>query len=69
MADPNRQETGGTLMVVGWLMLLFSLAWIFFHPAANAIGRTAIDVIAVALVAGGIVCNIVGYRIRRRTTS
>jgi hypothetical protein len=68
MADPNRQETGGTLMVLGWLMLLFSLAWIFFHPAANAIGRAAIDIVAIALVVGGIVFNLVGYRIRRRTT-
>ncbi|WP_041855889.1 hypothetical protein [Candidatus Korobacter versatilis] len=67
MADPSRQELGGTLMVLGWLMLLFSLAWIFFHPAANAIGRSVIDVVAICLVAGGIGCNVVGYRIRRAT--
>ena len=65
MADPGRQEMGGTLMVVGWLMLLFSLAWIFFHPAANAVGRTAIDIVAICLVVGGVGCNIIGYRMRR----
>jgi hypothetical protein len=64
MADPNRQETGGSLMVIGWLMMLFALAVVFFHPAAGGIGRTTIDILAVALVAGGIGCNAVGYRIK-----
>lgn len=62
--DPNRQEFGSSLMIIGWLMMLFSLAIIFFHPAANSIGRTAIDIIAIALVGGGIGCNAVGYHIR-----
>lgn len=64
MADPNRQETGSALMVIGWLMTLFALAIIFFHPAAGGIGRTAIDIAAIALVACGIGCNAVGYYIR-----
>ena len=64
MADPNRQETGSSLMVIGWLMALVALAVVFFHSAAGGIGRTAIDMIAVALVAGGIGCNAVGYYIR-----
>lgn len=64
MTDSNRQETGSSLMVIGWLMALFALAVMFFHPAAGGIGRTAIDLAAVALVAGGIGCNAVGYYIR-----
>lgn len=64
MTDSNRHETGSSLMVIGWLMALFALAVMFFHPAAGGIGRTAIDLAAVALVAGGIGCNAVGYYIR-----
>jgi hypothetical protein len=62
----DRQETGNTLMVIGWLMLLFSLAVIFFHSAAGGIGRRTIDIAAGALVVGGIAFNLVGYRIRGR---
>jgi hypothetical protein len=64
MADPYRQETGNSLMVIGWLMFLFALAVVFFRPAANGIGRTVIDLIAIALVAGGLGCNGIGYYIR-----
>lgn len=64
MTASDRQETGSSLMVIGWLMVLFSLAVIFFHPAANSIGRTVVDVIAIALVAGGIGCNALGFYIR-----
>jgi hypothetical protein len=64
MADPNRQETGSSLMVIGWLMMLFALVVVFFRSAAGGIGRTAIDVVTIALVAGGIGCNAVGFRIR-----
>ena len=62
--DPNRQETGGTLMVIGWVMVLFALAVMFFHSAAGGIGRTTIEIIAIALVAGGIGCNGLGFYIR-----
>ena len=51
-------------MVIGWLMFLFALAVVFFRPAANGIGRTVIDLIAIALVAGGLGCNGIGYYIR-----
>ncbi len=62
--DPNRQELGSSLMVIGWVMMLFSLAILFFHPSANGIGRTAIDIAVIALVGGGIGCNGIGYYIR-----
>lgn len=64
MADANRQESGSSLMVIGWIMMLFALPVMFFHPVAGGIGRTTIDIIAIALVAGGIGCNAVGYRIK-----
>lgn len=51
-------------MVIGWLMMLFALAVVFFHPAAGGIGRTAIDIATIALVAGGIGCSALGYHIR-----
>ena len=62
--DPNRQETSASLKVIGWLMMLFALIVLFFHPAAGGIGRMTIDIVAVALVAGGIACNAVGYYVR-----
>jgi hypothetical protein len=64
MTNAYRQETGNSLMVIGWLMMLFALVVIFFHSAANGIGRTTIEVIAIALVAGGISCNAIGFHIR-----
>jgi cytochrome c biogenesis protein CcdA len=66
MADSNRQETGSSLMVIGWLMLLFALVVVFFHSAAGGIGRSVIDTTAIVLVIGGIGMNAVGYRIRGR---
>ena len=51
-------------MVIGWLMMLFALVVVFFHSAANGIGRTTIDIAASVLVAGGIGCNVVGYYAR-----
>lgn len=68
MADPNRQETGGSLMVIGWIMILFSLAVVFFHPSAGGIGRRTIDIVAVVLVIGGIACNLSGYRLRKKAS-
>ncbi len=62
--DPNRQETAGSLIVIGWLLMLFALAVVFFRSAAGGIGRQTIDLIAIALVAGGIGCNAVGYHLR-----
>lgn len=62
--DPNRQETGNSLMVIGWLMMLFALIVVFFHPSAGGIGRMTVDILAIALVAGGIGCNAVGYYVR-----
>lgn len=64
MANADRQEMGSSLMVIGWLMILFSLTWIFFHKAAGGIGRSVIDLVALGLVLGGITCNGIGYLIR-----
>ena len=64
--DPTRQETGSSLMVIGWLMMLFAMIVAFFHPVAGGIGRSTIDAVAVALVVGGIGCNAIGYRIRSK---
>ena len=62
--DPSRRESAASLMVIGWLMMLFALVVVFFHSAANGIGRTTIDIAASVLVAGGIGCNVVGYYAR-----
>jgi hypothetical protein len=64
MANADQQEMGSSLLVIGWLMLLFALAVIFFHSAAGGIGRRTIDTIAITLLVGGIACNGIGYRIR-----
>lgn len=62
MADEQRQETGGSLMVIGWLLAFFALIVMFYHP--GYVGRTGVALIAGALFVAGLIVNMVGYRIR-----
>ena len=67
---PSQEETresGRAYMVVGWILVLFALLVVFFEPAAIKLGQTRFGVIAVAMVVVGVLLNIYGYRLRRRS--
>jgi hypothetical protein len=63
----ERRETGRALMVVGWILVLFAMLVMFFEPAALKLGQTRFGVIAVTLVVVGLLLNIYGYRLKRRS--
>jgi len=62
------RESGRACMVVGWLLVLFALLVLFFEPAAFRLGQMRFGLIAGALVVGGLLLNIFGYRLRRRSS-
>ena len=67
---PSQEETresGRAYMVVGWILVLFALLVVFFEPAAIKLGQTRFGIIAVAMVVVGVLLNIYGYRLRRRS--
>jgi len=67
---PSQEETresGRAYMVVGWILVLFALLVIFFVPAAVKLGQIRFGVIAGAMVFVGLLLNIYGYRLRRRS--
>ena len=55
-------------MVVGWVLVLFALLVMFFEPAALKLGQMRFGAIAVALVVVGLLLNIYGYRLKRRSS-
>ena len=61
------RETGKAYMVVGWILVLFAMLVMFFEPAALKLGQTRFGVIAVTLVVVGLLLNIYGYRLKRRS--
>ena len=54
-------------MVIGWIVVLFALLVVFFVPAALKLGQMRFGIIAVAMVLIGVLMNIYGYRLRRRS--
>jgi NADH:ubiquinone oxidoreductase subunit 3 (subunit A) len=61
------RESGRAFMVVGWILVLFALLVAFFEPAAIRLGQMRFGIIAVAMVLAGVLLNIYGYRLRRRS--
>ena len=55
-------------MVVGWILVLFALLVISFEPAAFRLGQTRFGVIALALVVVGLLLNMYGYQLKRRSS-
>lgn len=55
-------------MVIGWLLVLFALLVVFFEPAALRLGQSRFGIIAGAMVIVGLLLNIYGYRLRRRSS-
>ena len=66
-SQEESRETGRAFMVVGWILVLFALLVLYFEPAALKIGQTRFGAIAVALVVVGLLLNVYGYRLRRRS--
>jgi NADH:ubiquinone oxidoreductase subunit 3 (subunit A) len=66
-SQEENRESGRAYMVVGWILVLFALLVMFFEPAALKLGQTRFGVMAVALVVIGLLLNIYGYRLRRRS--
>ena len=60
------RENGSALMAMGWVCVLFAFLVMFFNPAAIKRGHIGIEIIAGALVVGGLVMNLIGSRIRAR---
>ena len=61
------RESGRAFMVIGWLLVLFALLVVFFEPAAVRLGQSRFGMIAGALVVVGLLLNLYGYRLRRRS--
>jgi NADH:ubiquinone oxidoreductase subunit 3 (subunit A) len=67
---PSKEETresGRAYMVIGWVLVLFALLVVFFEPAAVRLGQSRFGIIAGAMVIVGLLLNIYGYRLRRRS--
>ena len=67
---PSQEETrerGRAYMAIGWILVLFALLVVFFEPAALKLGQSRFGLIAGALVIVGLLLNIYGYRLRRRS--
>jgi NADH:ubiquinone oxidoreductase subunit 3 (subunit A) len=62
------RETGTAYMVVGWVLVLFALLVMYFEPAALKLGQQRFGFIAVALVIVGLLLNIYGFRLKRRSS-
>jgi NADH:ubiquinone oxidoreductase subunit 3 (subunit A) len=66
-SQEESRESGRALMVIGWVLVLFALLVVFFEPAAAKLGQMRFGFIAGAMVIVGLLLNIYGYRLRRRT--
>jgi NADH:ubiquinone oxidoreductase subunit 3 (subunit A) len=66
-SQEESRESGRAYMVVGWVMVFFALLVMFFEPAAVKLGQSRFGVIAGAMVVVGLLLNIYGYRLRRRS--
>jgi len=67
---PTQEETresGRAFMVIGWILVLFALLVVFFEPAAMKLGQSRFGIIAGTMVIVGVLLNIYGYRLRRRS--
>ena len=66
-SQEESRESARAFMVIGWVLVLFALLVVFFAPAAQRLGQSRFGIIAVAMVLAGVLLNIYGYRLRRRS--
>jgi len=62
----EKYENGSAMMAIGWVMMLFALLVMFFHPAAIKLGETRFAWIAGVVGVSGLLLSMYGVRIRRR---
>jgi NADH:ubiquinone oxidoreductase subunit 3 (subunit A) len=67
-SQEENRESGRAYMVIGWILVLFALLVVFFAPAAFKLGQMRFGIIAVGMVLIGVLLNIYGYRLRRRSS-
>ena len=67
-SQEENRESGRALIVIGWILVLFALLVMFFQPAALRLGQMRFGIIAVAMIVVGLLLNIYGYRLRRRSS-
>lgn len=65
-SSEEKRENGSVMMVIGWVMVLFSLLVFYFHPAAIRLGELRFALIAAGLAASGLVLATVGAWVRRQ---
>jgi NADH:ubiquinone oxidoreductase subunit 3 (subunit A) len=68
LSQEESRENGRALMVIGWILVLFALLVVFFEPAAIKLGQSRFGIIAGAMVVVGLLLNIYGYQLRRRSS-
>ena len=66
-SQEESRESGRAYMVVGWVVVFFALLVMFFQPAAMRLGQIRFEIIAGAMVVVGLLLNIYGYWLRRRS--
>ena len=71
MADNEEaREKSSSLVIIGWMLILFDALVIFFLPAASRRGHPAgFEAVAVILALVGLVLIVTGYRSRRKAAS
>jgi len=67
-SQEERRETARAFIVIGWILVLFAFLVMFFQPAALRLGQMRFGIIAVAMIVVGLLLNIYGYRLRRRSS-
>jgi len=63
----GKGDSGRSFVVLGWILVLFALLVMFYVPAAVRPGGWRFELIAGAMVAAGVLLNILGFRVRRRS--
>jgi NADH:ubiquinone oxidoreductase subunit 3 (subunit A) len=67
-SQEEKRETARAFIVIGWILVLFAFLVMFFQPAALRLGQMRFGIIAVAMIVVGLLLNIYGYRLRRRSS-
>ncbi len=67
-SQEEKRETARAFIVIGWILVLFAFLVMFFQPAAIRLGQMRFGIIAGAMIVVGLLLNIYGYRLRRRSS-
>ncbi len=67
-SQEEKRETARAFIVIGWILVLFAFLVMFFEPAAIRLGQMRFGITAGAMIVAGLLLNIYGYRLRRRSS-